>query len=156
MPVWPADLPQLVDVEQYRELPPMPVGEQEMDAGAPYTWGTGTDEGRVFSVQIPLDGDQVQSLDLFYRTDLRDGSLEFDWVLPREQTPVAFAFLAKPTCRHIEGDIYAASMVLETRDAAKTFGIRGRSFSTGTVSVSVGATFSFVSTTGSHGDIDIT
>lgn len=155
MPTWPADLPQYAAPEQYRELPAMPVAEVEMDAGAPKTFGTGSDDGRVFQFTMNLNGDQVQSLDAFYRTDLRDGETEFDWVLPREQTAVRFAFLARPRYQHTDGDIYQVSVLLESRDVTKTFGFRSQSTSAMTAQIKVGATFGFAMSTGSNLDFEL-
>lgn len=156
MPSWPAaPFPQYALPDQFQQLPGMPVAEIAMDGGPPKTFGTGTDDGDTFRFKIPLTNAQVDEFWTWYRGDLRDGETEFDWVLPVERTPQRFAFLVKPRVRHVDGDIYEASMLLETRDSVKRFGFRGRSTSQATAQIKLGASFSFQGTSGSIGDFQL-
>ena len=155
MPTWPIGLPQKAAPEQYQELPPFAVGQHEMDAGPPKTFGTGETEARRYSVRLDLTKTQVEILDVFYRFDLRDGELAFDWVEPRSQAPQSFLLMQEPDYAQIAGDIWRASLVMETRAKEKIFGALSRSACRTTVQLAVGATFASVSVSGTLSDASI-
>lgn len=155
MPSWPSGLPQKVAPDQYRELPPFAVGRHEMDAGPPKTFGTGETEGRRYSVRLDLTTAQAEILDVFYRFNLRDGELTFDWVEPRSQVPQTFLLMQEPVYARVSGDIWQASLVMETRASEKLFGSISRSVSKTTAQLAIGATFTSVSTSGTLSDASV-
>lgn len=152
MPTWPASLPQKPAAESYRELPPLEAVEHEMDAGPNKPFGAGSGGPRAFELLLHLTEAQVETLDVFFRSDLRDGEVAFDWVEPRSQAAQKFLMMAPPVYRHIGGDRWTAALILETRPPAVSFGGRATTTTAGTGQLAVGASFAGAARTGTLGD----
>lgn len=94
MPMWPSTLPQ----QQFRDL-----SDQAQDATVRFVPDAGPPKGRrrfrgrrTLTTPIALTGAQRKAFDTFYHTTLREGSLEFDWTDPVDDTTVSFFFLSPP------------------------------------------------------------
>ncbi len=112
-PVWPASLPQRVDRQGYRELPPETTIRTEMDAGPAKVRRRFTAGVRDFRVQLRLDGSQTTTLDDFYLQSCAGGAQPFDWVHPRTQAAATFRFAAPPVYSYLGGDYWQARLDLE-------------------------------------------
>ena len=104
MPIWPLGLPQLVAVGGYEESPPETLARTDMDAGPAKQRRRFTAGVRPVSAQLDLTPAQVDILDGFYRTDLQDGALSFDWVHPRTQVAARLRFAQPPAYRPAGSD----------------------------------------------------
>ena len=114
MPAWPSTLPQLVAAQGYQESPPDTTLRSEMDAGPAKVRRRFSAGVRPLSVQLDLTAAEVETLDDFYRGDLQDGALAFDWVHPRTQAAVALRFLRPPAYRPLGSDAaWQAALQLE-------------------------------------------
>jgi hypothetical protein len=98
-PSWPASLPQLVAVEGYGEAPPDTTLRSQMDAGPAKVRRRFTAGVRPLTLQLDLDGAQVETLDGFFEAILKGGALAFDWVHPRTQSAATLRFARPPAYR---------------------------------------------------------
>jgi len=113
MPIsWPGTLPQTPTTGGYEEAPPDLTIRTEMDAGQAKRRRRFTAGPREFSVSFVLTKAQVATLDTFYVTTLKGGSLSFDWFHPRTGAAGEFAFVGRPNYRESDGG-WEAGMKLE-------------------------------------------
>jgi hypothetical protein len=114
MAAWPGTLPQLVAVDGYSEEPPSVTARTQMDAGPDKVRRRTTVGIRPLAVQLDLTKTQVETLDVFFVTTLKGGSLPFDWVDPRNQTAHSLRFVRPPVYRPQGSDVaWRAVMQLE-------------------------------------------
>ena len=113
MATWPPSIPQDFLVNGYRERPPKNTIRTQMDAGPDKVRRRATTKPRTISGVIELTRAQVETLDAFFRTDLEDGALRFDWVHPRTLAAVQFRFLEEPEYSPVSGATWTASLNLE-------------------------------------------
>ena len=102
MTVWPGTLPQKqflgmteTDVDAVVRTP--------MDSGPPSRRNRFAANMRFVRAPIVLTGAQKQTFDTFFRTTLKNGSLEFDWEDPTTDATVSFAFRGPPSWALISG-----------------------------------------------------
>lgn len=95
-PVWHASLPQSQFLGTALGFPADTVVRFAVDAGPAKTRPRYTSASRALTVPIVLTNAQMIVLDTFYRTTLKMGALEFDWVDPTTNTAVAMRFVAPP------------------------------------------------------------
>ena len=95
MTAWPGTLPQKqfvglteTDVDAVLRTP--------MDSGPPSRRNRFAASMRFVRIPIILTGSQKQTFDTFFRTTLKNGSLEFDWEDPTTDATVSFAFRGPP------------------------------------------------------------
>ena len=90
--VWPPSLPQFVQESGYSESLPDQTIETSMSAGPPKIRRRFTASFRPIQCTIMCTAAQAETFETFDLTTLRGGSLPFDWVNPRTQTPATFRF----------------------------------------------------------------
>jgi hypothetical protein len=115
---WPATLPQYLPVSGYQEQPPDTTLRTSMDAGPAKLRRRYTANVRNITATLMLSEAQLRTLDAFYVTDTRGGSLPFDWVHPRyagesPSYPVTMRFIKQPSYAAVEPDYYSAQLELE-------------------------------------------
>ena len=101
MAVWPASLPQQLvgtgDQDQDAVL------RTPMDAGPPTQRNRFSAIVRNLTVPMILTGTQRQTFDTFFRTELKNGSLRFDWEDPVTDATVTMRFLKPPKWKMSRG-----------------------------------------------------
>lgn len=95
MPSWPSSLPllgqigaQLADDDSVVEFAP--------DTGPTQRRNRSTAITQSLSYTMTLTGAQLATLNAFYRTDLRNGALSFDWLDPTDDTAAVVRFKSPP------------------------------------------------------------
>ena len=97
-PQWPSGLPQNVEVSGYQGKLPKGFIETEMEAGPPRRdrKSRGGEAETIGCVIWIADTDKA-TLDSFYNTTLKDGTLKFDWVHPIGQAAATMEFIDPPS-----------------------------------------------------------
>ena len=97
MPAWPATLPQLGIVgANYRRQDA--VARSQMDAGPSSRRSRFTAVPKNVNYRMIITGAQLDTLESFYETTLRNGALEFDWFSPVDGSAIQIAFREPPDC----------------------------------------------------------
>lgn len=112
--IWPAGLPQYVLQQGFRESLGDARIETAMEAGKPKTRRRYTAVPRQISVTLACDLSQRATLNSFYETTTKHGTLPFDWVDPVTQAPKTFLFRGPPVRWGVSGEKHIAQFVLET------------------------------------------
>jgi hypothetical protein len=114
MAVWPATLPQYVLAANYTEAVPDNSIRSETDVGPAKVRRRGTAAPRPISCQVLLTTAQRATLDDFYNTDTKAGSLTWTWVHPVTRAAATFRFVEpisfSATAR---GQLFTAALSLE-------------------------------------------
>ena len=93
MPAWPISLPQLpFDGVAAQDVDA--VARSQMDTGPASRRNRFTSHTQRLSMPMVLTGAERAEFDFFFRTDLKNGSLAFDWIDPVDNTIVSLAFTA--------------------------------------------------------------
>lgn len=97
-PAWPASLPQFFDRNGFERAPADEIDRTEMDSGPAKQrrnsrGGAEAIRGNLFLRSTA----QYQDFREFVETTLNGATLEFDWVDPGTQEPVAMRFVKMPT-----------------------------------------------------------
>lgn len=92
---WPSSLPGPLQ-DGYGEAPPDTTVRTKMDAGPDKIRRRYTAAPRPFSLRFHLTRDEVATLDAFYVTTSRSGSLRFNWTHPRTGAACEARFLSAP------------------------------------------------------------
>lgn len=95
MPTWPGSLPQHQFIGTTREDRDAVV-RTEMDAGPPTRRNRYTAISTKIEAVIMLRGDQLSDFEAWYRNDLKNGALDFDWTDPATDQTATFAFQKPP------------------------------------------------------------
>lgn len=103
MPIWPASLPQFAMIGAKIGADDS-VLRSNMDAGPPVRRNRFTAITKSVSYTFRLTGTQVETLDNFFHSTLRNGALSFDWTDPRTDATVLMAFLSPPEYTAILGN----------------------------------------------------
>lgn len=82
MPTWPANLPQWVLADGYREEPPELLAETGMDAGPPATRRRFTAGVTTLGCRVPLTSAEKLALDAFFKDELKSGARPFEMLHP--------------------------------------------------------------------------
>src|SRR5262249_41506214 len=131
-PVWPAELPQIVQLSGYQESPPDLVLRTQMDAGPAKVRRRFTSGVRPIQASLVLHENQCQMLDNFFVRDCAGGALAFDWQTQRspdaselvDESDVvtdstfllvarSMRFAKRPTYTSLGGKLYQATLELE-------------------------------------------
>jgi hypothetical protein len=112
MPSWPSTLPDYVLQEGYSETTEPNTLRTEMSQGPAKVRRRFTAFTRNINCQIHLTAAQYEILDGFFHTDLKSGSLTFDWVHPITQASVTFRFKSPPNYSSF-GSEFTAGLELE-------------------------------------------
>jgi hypothetical protein len=94
MPVWPLD--DGVLQEGYDEAFPDNVARFETDIGPGKRRPRSTAAPQPISFLVPLTAAEAATLESFFRTDLAEGALSFDWKHPRKGSAATMHFTAPP------------------------------------------------------------
>ena len=114
MATWPLTLPTAPDTQGYSETAPDTLVRTSMDAGPPKVRQRFTAGVRPITLSWMLTRDQVNTLDLFYVSTLRGGSLSFDGLVdPRTLAIVNFRFTAPPQYAALSPEVWRATTQLE-------------------------------------------
>jgi hypothetical protein len=113
MPAWPGTLPAAILVDGTQEQAPKNTIRTEMDAGPPKVRQRFTAGIRPIKGSLKLTKAQVETLDVFYVTTLKSGSLRFDWTHPRTGAATEFRFTAPPSYTSQGQDTWTAQLELE-------------------------------------------
>lgn len=106
MALWPASLPQNVEISGYKEQPGAVVIRTQMDAGPAKQRRRSTARAKPITIQLQLDATQRAAFIAFHENDIADGALSFTWVHPVTR--------AAATVRIVEGK-YDLSALSGTR-----------------------------------------
>lgn len=113
IPIWPATLPQQLEVNAYSESVPNLTIASQMDAGPAKVRRRLTAGVRPVHGQITLTTAELRSLVAFYKDDLSGGALRFLWKDPIEpETDVEMRFVDPPSWVCTDG-LYCVSVSLE-------------------------------------------
>lgn len=116
MPNYPTTLPnQFLGLRDKKEDN---VLRTQMDAGPSFSRRRYTAVSRTLGVPVVFNGAQRVIFDDFFRDDLKDGSLSFDWTDPVDDSTVTFRFTKPPEFTTMRGGqpaerIYRATLALE-------------------------------------------
>lgn len=91
-PVWPNTLPQYVERSGYAEKPGDNTIETPVDAGPAKVRRRFTADVRRFTVALKMSAAQCDTFEAFWRDDLLQGALPFDWVHPRTRAATTYLF----------------------------------------------------------------
>ena len=116
MPTWPADLPQEFEAQGFRdELPDDELIRSDIESPAektrraPYRANTSPISG-----QMAVTADQWDELIDFYRNDIADGALEFDFPDPDDEaSTIRVAFAEPPVLSTAGGETHVARLSFE-------------------------------------------
>lgn len=96
-PVWPADLPQYVTLDSFKEQKLSNKISTPMEHSATVkTRRRFTAVPTKYTFSIMMTVTQKALLDDFYEDTCKGGTLPFDWVRPLEQDAVTFLFMGEP------------------------------------------------------------
>ena len=118
MALWPATLPQFGQIGATVSADDS-VARSSMDAGPQSRRNRYTAITKSVSYTMTLTGIQVGTLDVFFHDTLRNGALSFDWIDPRDDSPVGIAFKQPPKYTGIVSEqntderLWIASLSLE-------------------------------------------
>ncbi len=97
MALWDVSLPQYVNDKGYTESRANGKLETSMDSGPKQMRNLFTDTPTDFAITMSMTSAQVTTLDTFYYTTCKNGTLEFTWIHPRTYaTPVTMRFTGNP------------------------------------------------------------
>jgi len=114
MATWPLTLPTAPETPGYSETAPNTLIRTAMDAGPPKVRQRFTAGVRPITLSWLLTREQVNTLDLFYVSTLRGGSLFFDGLAhPRTGALVNFRFVAPPQYVALGPDVWRATTQME-------------------------------------------
>lgn len=109
---WPTTLYGLILEEGFQETPPQTSIRTDMDVGPPKIRRRGTAGIRKISFMLFLTKTLVGTLDTFFTTTTKSGSLAFNFKLPRTEVSSEYLFAAEPIYTPRD-DGYVASCQLE-------------------------------------------
>lgn len=112
--VWPGTLPQYVNQDAFREQRVDNTIRTQSDGGSVKLRRRFTAVPVKYTISLTLTAAQKATLDGFYVTTLKDGSLPFEWVLPAEQTTKDFIFMASPQYTAVGPSTYMVQLELQT------------------------------------------
>jgi len=95
MPSWPGTLPQYFNIAGYSEEPADNAIRTPMETGDVKIRRRFTGQYDIISGTIDMSATQFEAFKLFWRDDLKDGSLAFDWVHPTTRANAVFKAMTK-------------------------------------------------------------
>ena len=114
--VWPASLPEYVQVAGYGEVFAKNSIATPNDMGPPDVRPRGTAALEQIQFGAAMSGAQVSTLKTFYDTTLSYGTKPFDWVHPRTRADRTFSFLGTPpTVSAVGPDEFQVSFTLHMK-----------------------------------------
>jgi hypothetical protein len=115
MSLWPTDLPELPDRENWSMMLPKNVVRTSMDAGPAKQRKRFTAGVHTITMAITVDGVQLAVFRSFWANDCGQGALPFTWVDPTDDSTQDFQFLATepPQIVNIGGDWWRVSFRVE-------------------------------------------
>lgn len=113
MDIWPADLQQTLNVEDFQVGFGETAVRSDMDVGPAKVRSRFTDAVDPWNASIILDYTEYNSLLVFYKTTLNNGSLPFGFTNPFTNSQGIFRFVAAPRIVPIGGRKYRVSLSWE-------------------------------------------
>lgn len=114
MGTWPLTLPTAPEGSGYQEVSPTTTIRTPMESGPPKVRQRVTAGVRPFTMSWLLTKAQVATLDTFYVTTLKGGSLSFDGLAhPRTQAAAVFRFVDQPTYSYLGPDVWRVHCKME-------------------------------------------
>ena len=114
MPTWPTSLPQNLIRRGYREGLPDNVIRTSVDAGPEKRRRRFTAAVRPLSGKIAMSSTEIETLRAFFREDIGDGALAFDFPNPFDATEtLSVVFARPPSWTNAGGDVYDVTLELE-------------------------------------------
>lgn len=109
---WPAQLQQKLNVAGFQKIYGDTRVYSEVDVGRPKIRSRYTVAVDEYSCQILLDFDEVSIWETFYKTQLGNGTLTFDYNDPFTQQPTEFQFspTETPTLVPLGGRVFSLTM----------------------------------------------
>jgi len=95
MPAWPGTLPQYFNIAGYSEEPADNAIRTPMETGDIKIRRRFTGQYDIISGAIDMSAAQFETFKTFWRDDLKDGSLAFDWVHPTTRANASFKAMTK-------------------------------------------------------------
>lgn len=113
-PMYPAELPQFVQIDGYDETLPWPVKRTQMQSGPAKQRRefTAAETPIKFRTDV-MTAAQAAVFEEWYYVTLGHGSLEWDWVHPRTQDVATYRFTAGPKPLPVAGGRVAYLLSLE-------------------------------------------
>lgn len=102
-PVWPASLPQILEIDGYDEAFPNAMLRTAMETGPAKRRRRFTAAPAPIKGTLTLTVAQRATLKSFFETDLQMGALSFDWTHPVTGVTASFAFVSPPRIRGDSG-----------------------------------------------------
>lgn len=100
---WPSTLPQQLDFNGYSAMAKPNAVSDSPEIGEPLVRARFTGEVDDISGKLILDGEQLRTLDEFWRYGLKSGSLPFRWDHPENGLAAEAHFLGRPPRRQAVG-----------------------------------------------------
>lgn len=115
MPTWPSSLPQKVQVEQFSHEIGTGAVRTEMEAGPDFQRRRSTAAPESFRGRIWLTAAEYETFRTFWRDELGDGALAFDWQHPvtLNAARVQFDVTSPPRVSAVSGEQFALTMQFE-------------------------------------------
>lgn len=113
MPLWPSTLPQSPLIEGFSETAPSTTTRTEMDQGPAKVRQKTTAGVRRLILSFLLSKTQTATLDAFFHTDTKGGSLSFTFPHPRTNESLSCRFTQAPRYQTQNGEKFRAGVELE-------------------------------------------
>lgn len=113
MATWPTALSQCMEASGFQLSPVDTTIRTEMAVGVPKVRPRSTDAPEHFSGSILMQKSLYNTLNTFYKVDLANGSLPFDWVHPISGDPAKIRFRAPPGYAPAGGTLFQVSLQFE-------------------------------------------
>ena len=113
MVTWPSSLPQSPMATSYSEVVPNNIIRTEMDSGAAKVRRRTTAAPRFLRISYIMDKTQIATLDDFYLTSLKSGSLKFSFTNPRTNMVENVRFMKQPEYISENGNYFRVNLTLE-------------------------------------------
>lgn len=102
-PVWPASLPQVLEIQGFSEKLPNVVMRTAMETGPAKRRRRFTAAPTPVKGSLTLTVAQRATLKTFFDSDLQGGALSFDWTHPVTGVTATYAFVSPPELRGDSG-----------------------------------------------------
>ena len=114
MPVWPATLPQELNPRGHREDLPDNLIRSSVDAGPEKRRRRVTAAVRPLVGRMIMTSSQLDVLEAFFRSDIGDAALSFDFPTPRDPgATLTVVFSSPPSWTNPGGDNYDVTLEME-------------------------------------------
>lgn len=115
MPTWPSSLPQKVQVDSFQHEVGTGAIRTEMEVGPEFQRRRSTASPEAFTGRVWVTPTQYETFRTFWRDELGDGALSFDWQHPitLEPAKVQFDVTSPPRLSAVSGERFALTLQFE-------------------------------------------